>query len=198
MLQKAMDDVPSDTVLMRGIAAGDHAAMRILMRRHLPRCVRLAYRITGQAAAAEDIAQEVFLRIWQHAGRWKSPEETGAAFTTWLYRVVTNVSIDYQRKRSFVPWSDQEESIADSTPNAEQWMTRQDNQQEVQKALAALPDRQRVAFVLCCFEEKTNSEAAEIMGIGVKALESLLVRARQDLRLRLKDFYQYMKGQYHA
>lgn len=169
-----------DTELMRQIAAGESWAFDLLVRRHLPRAVRTARGILGSDAEAEDVAQESFLRLWRHASSWISAEEAGAKFSTWFYKVIVNLCIDHKRKRAFVPLDDIPEPL-DARGNAEAEMQRNQEAIRVQKSIARLPDRQRAAFVLCFYEECSNREAAEILGIGVKALESLLVRARKQL-----------------
>ncbi|MEZ0260889.1 MAG: RNA polymerase sigma factor [Alphaproteobacteria bacterium] len=182
-LTQATDEAKDDAELMSRIAGGDQRAFEKLMRRHLVRTARLAQRILGGTQAAEDVAQEAFIRVWKHAGDW---EANGAKFTTWLYRIVVNLCIDEKRKRSFANI----EAIAepeDGKDNAEQSMQRAERGLEVRKALEQLPERQRAAFVLCFYEEHSNKDAADILGISVKALESLLVRSRRTLRESLKE-----------
>lgn len=177
----AADEAEDDADLMQRIATGDQRAFQTLMRRHLARTVRLAARILGSTGAAEDVAQDAFIRVWKHAQDWESPEKRGARFTTWLYRIVLNLSIDEKRKNRFADI----ESIAepaDDSPSAERNMERREQSKRVQEALAQLPERQRQAFVLCFYEDCSNKDAADMLGISVKALESLLVRARRALR----------------
>jgi RNA polymerase sigma-70 factor, ECF subfamily len=181
----AEDTAPDDAALMRGIAGGDEQAFRALMRRHLGHSVRLAQRILGGAGAAEDAAQEAFIRVWKHAGNFDDPAARGAKFTTWLHRIVVNICIDEKRKKRFDALDDVPEPM-DAADNAERAMQRREQSKRVQQALQALPERQRTAFVLCFYEGRSNKEAADIMGLGIKAVESLLVRARRDLRTRLQ------------
>ncbi|MBI1216006.1 MAG: RNA polymerase sigma factor [Alphaproteobacteria bacterium] len=175
------DEAKDDAELMRRIAKGDQRAFRQLMQRHLARTVRLATRILGSTGAAEDVAQEAFIRVWKHAKNWESPDKAGAKFTTWLYRIVLNLSIDEKRKNRFADIEKIPE-LEDETPNAETGIARREQSKRVQLALAELPERQRSAFVLCFYEDYSNKEAAEALGISVKALESLLVRSRRTLR----------------
>jgi len=181
-----VDEANDDAKLMQRIAAGDQRAFRDLMQRHLSRTVRLAARILGSTGAAEDVAQEAFVRVWKHAGSWEDPKQAGAKFTTWLYRIVLNLCIDEKRKRSFTD-IDAIPECADETPDAEQDMQRREKSQRVKAALAELPERQRAAFVLCFYEDYSNKDAADMLGISVKAIESLLVRARRSLRDLLQD-----------
>jgi RNA polymerase sigma-70 factor (ECF subfamily) len=175
----------SDAELMQHIAAGDERALSALMHRHGGYCFRLALRITGQRDSADDVVQETFMRVWQNAARWQAPDLAGARFTTWLYRVVSNLAIDELRRRKQGVFSMLDDSIADSGESPERKLAVQDDAKEVSRALDALPERQRVAFVLCFYEEKTNQQAADIMGVNLKAFEGLLVRARRHLRERL-------------
>lgn len=181
----ADDGLDDDAALMGRIAGGDQAAMRDLMQRHLARTVRMAQRVLGGTAAAEDVAQEAFVRVWKNAGNWKNPGEAGAKFSTWLYRIVLNLCIDEKRKTkttgSEVP------DIADARANAEEGLQRREQAQRIKAALDTLPERQRAAFVLCFYEEYSNKDAANLLGVSVKALESLLVRSRRALREELKN-----------
>lgn len=169
-----------DAELMQKIAAGDTHAFDMLVRRHLPRAVRTARHILGSDAEAEDVAQESFLRLWKHAPDWKPSDEAGALFSTWLYRIILNLCIDLKRKRQLSSIEDIPEP-ADHKDNAETSLQRRQQSARVQKSIAALPARQRAAFVLCFYEERSNKEAAAILGVSVKAVESLLVRARKQL-----------------
>jgi RNA polymerase sigma-70 factor (ECF subfamily) len=174
----------NDAALMQKIACGDGRAFERLVQRHLPRSVRMAARITGSAAEAEDAVQEAFIRVWKHAAEWESPDATGAQFSTWFYRIVLNLCIDYKRKRTFTPIEDIPEPD-DGRDNAETNLQRYELSQQVRDAVNGLPDRQRAAFVLCFYEECSNKEAASILGVSIKALESLLVRARKTLHDKL-------------
>jgi len=179
------DEGRLDADLMRRIADGDQRAFQQLVHRHLAGAVRLATRVLGSSAMAEDAAQEAFIRVWKHAGSFEDPEKRGAKFTTWLYRIVLNLCIDEKRRIRFDALDDVPEPM-DDRPGAEKDMQRREQSARVQAALAALPERQRTAFVLCFYEDYTNKEAAAMMGIGLKAIESLLVRARRTLRDTLK------------
>lgn len=175
-----------DATLMHKIASGDQRALQGLMRRHLARTVRLAARVCGSTALAEDIAQEAFIRVWKNAARWKDPDQAGAQFSTWLYRIVLNLCIDEKRKARFSGIDDMPEQV-DPALNAEEGMESAERSGRVQKALSELPERQRAAFVLCFYEEYSNKEAADMLGISVKAVESLLVRSRRALKESLKS-----------
>lgn len=185
-ITQTVDEAHDDAQLMHKIADGDQRAFRMLMQRHLARTVRLATRILGSTGAAEDVAQEAFIRVWKHAGNWQDPKQAGARFTTWLYRIVLNLCIDEKRKNRFTD-IDALPERADETPNAQAGMESREKSARVLAALAELPERQRAAFVLCFYEDYSNKDAADMLGISVKAIESLLVRARKQLRDLLQD-----------
>ncbi|PKQ07551.1 MAG: RNA polymerase sigma-70 factor [Alphaproteobacteria bacterium HGW-Alphaproteobacteria-11] len=171
----------SDDDLVAAVAKGDEASCRLLMERHLPRMVALARRMLGNQADAEDVAQEVFLRVWTHAERWQPGR---AQFGTWLHRVATNLCLDRLRKRRPENIDDIPEP-ASSDPRPDENLERRELAERVEAALQALPERQRTAVVLSHYQGLTNIEAAEILEISVEAVESLLGRARRQLRVTL-------------
>jgi RNA polymerase sigma-70 factor, ECF subfamily len=175
-----MDD--SDEALMARVARGDEPAFRALARRHLPVMVGLARRILGNAADAEDVAQEAMLRVWVHAPRWQPL----ALFRTWLTRVTVNLCLDRKRR---APWVELEAAgdIVDPTPGASEQAEQSERERQVAEAIAKLPDRQRVAIVLTYNEGMSNGEVAEALGTSVSAVETLLVRGKQNLRRALND-----------
>lgn len=170
-----MDD--SDEALMARVARGDQPAFRVLARRHLPAIVRLARRILGNSADAEDVAQEAMLRVWTHAPRWQPL----AAFKTWLTRVVVNLCLDRKRR---APWVELEAAgeIVDSAPVASELAETDERERLLQAAIADLPDRQRTAIVLTYSEGMSNAQVADILDTSVSAVETLLVRGKQNLR----------------
>ena len=171
-----------DAELMKRVAVGDQSACRSLVEAHLRGLVGLAYRTLHDMAAAEDIAQENFLKLWRMANRWK-PE---ARVSTWLYRVAHNLAIDEIRRRGHL--SDQEAPDT-ADPAASQYIQQHQSQvrDQVEAALAQLPVRQRTAITLVHHQELRNIETAEIMEISVDALESLLARGRRKLKELLID-----------
>lgn len=173
----------SDLPLLQRIAAGDGAASAALVDRHLGRILALAWRLLGSQAEAEDVAQDAFLRAWQRAADWRPGS---ARFSTWLHRVAVNLCLDRLRRRREVGLEAAGDPPAeDNHPGAA--LQQQAVAARVQAALAELPERQRLAIVLCHFQELGNAEAAEVMEIGVEALESLLARGRRSLRERLRN-----------
>lgn len=171
-----------DDRLLAAIAGGSNAAFAQLMERHLARVFSLALRITGSRADAEDAAQEAFARVWRKAPDWQKGE---ARFSTWLYRVTMNLCID-TRRRPRAEQLDPDLPLADSGDSAEATLISRERQAQVNAAMAELPERQRQAMTLCYTMGLSNAAAAEIMEISVKAYESLLVRAKRDIRARLE------------
>lgn len=177
------DGHDDDDSLLARIAEGDQAAYAALVRRHLSRVHALAYRMLGSRAEAEDVAQEAYLRTWRQAGRW----QPGAArFTTWLHRVVVNLCID-RRRRQREQYVDELPERVDPAPGPEANAEAGARRRRVMAALDQLPERQRTAMLLAHYQELGNIETAEVMGISVEAVESLLSRARRQLRASLRD-----------
>ncbi|HWA02245.1 MAG TPA: RNA polymerase sigma factor [Rhizomicrobium sp.] len=175
-----MIDPDADLVARAG--QGDRAAAQALMTRHLPKMLTVARRMLGSQAEAEDAVQDAFLKLWTHAARWQPGR---ALFETWLYRVVLNKC--YDRLRRKVPGKlDEAAEVADPAPAADDLLQGSAVAREIEAALRDLPERQRAAVVLCHYQECGNIEAAEILGISVEALESLLSRGRRALRTRLR------------
>lgn len=171
----------SDESLMRQIRSGSHQAFAILVRRHTDRFFAAAFRMTGNAGEAEDMVQDAFLKIWQKPDLWK--DDKGAKFTTWFYRILSNQNIDRLRKtqkmvsdNSILPF------IADGRENPEGMTAQNEEQGRIERALSALPERQKTAINLCYYEGLSNAEAADVMGVKLKALESLLMRAKAGLK----------------
>jgi len=173
-----MDD--SDEALMALVARGDEPAYRLLTRRHLPAMLGLARRILGNAADAEDVAQEAMLRVWTHAPRWQPL----AAFRTWLTRVVVNLCLDRKRRARWVDL-DAAGEIADPAPGAGEKAEHNERERLLAAAVAELPARQRTAIMLTYSEGMSNAQVADILDTSVSAIETLLVRGKQNLRARL-------------
>jgi len=184
-----LDRQPSDDVLMGRIATGDAPAFRLLLDRHLAAVTAFCYRQLGDRSEAEDAAQDTFLKVWQAAAGWK-PE---AKPTTWIYRIAVNQCIDRHRKRRPQADLDAAADVASADPNPEQAATRADLDRKVRTAMEALPERQRLALVLCHYQGLSQAEAAEILGTGVGAVESLLGRARRELKKLLAADIAQMK-----
>lgn len=145
----------------------------------------------GNRHAAEDAAQETFLRLWRHAPRWRP---RGAKFATWLYRVAMNICLDHLRKTKRVAPEEAAPERADPADRPDDAYFAGEKRFAVDAALARLPARQRMAITLCHFEELSNIEAAEIMDVSVEALESLLARGRRALREDLRPLRDNLMG----
>jgi RNA polymerase sigma-70 factor (ECF subfamily) len=170
-----------DAELVAGVGRQEPAAVRTLVARKLPRLLALATRMLGDRMEAEDVAQEAFMRIWKQAPRWREGE---ARFDTWLHRVALNLCYDRLRAHREEP-ADELPDAADPAATPDAQLEAQSREARVRAALAALPARQREALVLNYYQELSNIEAAALMGITVDALESLLARARRNLRAQL-------------
>jgi RNA polymerase sigma-70 factor, ECF subfamily len=180
----------NDEKLMVRIGAGDHDAFRHVLEQHLARIVALAGRLLGDRTAAEDIAQDTFMRLWRHAARWHPSAQLG----TWLYRVTLNLCLDRLSRIREVGLDDVAEPV-DPRPSPIARLQGLDIGRHVNEALAQLPDQQRVAIALCHYEGLHNREAAELMGVSVEALESLLARGRRALRVRLRPVLPDLLGE---
>ncbi|MGD9984812.1 MAG: sigma-70 family RNA polymerase sigma factor [Porticoccaceae bacterium] len=179
-----MQDADTDEVLLRRIAGGDAPAFRQLTARHAPRVLAVARRTLGDGAEAEDIVQEVFVRLWQHAGRWQPGR---AQLATWLHRVTVNLCLNHlQRVRNRTEPLDAEALEATAAPDSvEGDVSAAERRRLVHAAVAQLPARQRAAVALFYTAGASTAEAAAALELSVKATESLLVRARRKLRERL-------------
>ena len=179
-----------DGALMQRVAAGDARALELIADRHTPMLFAVAWRMLGDAAEAEDVVQEAMTKAWVKAASWTP---VGGGLGGWLRRIATNLCIDRQRKRAFVSDAEIPER-ADDSPSADVLIDEARRQAAVAAAMQALPDRQRAAIVLTYYEGVSNAEAAAVLGIGVKALESLLVRARQGLSRSLVQMGMLQEG----
>ena len=172
-----------DEDLIRRVGRGEPAAVQALVARKLPRLLALARRMLGDPVEAEDVAQEAFLRAWKQAPSW----QPGAArFDTWLHRVALNLCYDRLRKRRETPMAEPPDR-PDPGPAPDRGLEAAELGAQVDRALQALPERQREAIVLCHYQELSNIDAAELMGVSVEALESLLSRGRRALRTALAE-----------
>ncbi len=187
----AVEEHESDDALMVRVGQGDQNAYRDLVERYLGRIVAFSGRVLGDRTGAEDVAQDVFLRVWQYANRWR-PQGT-ARLTTWLHRIALNLCLDRLARRRDTPFDDIAEPL-DPRPSTERLLHEQELGIHVARALQDLPDSQRIAISLCHYQGVRNKEAAEIMEISVEALESLLARGRRTLRERLAHLAPSLRG----
>ncbi|MEO1322163.1 MAG: sigma-70 family RNA polymerase sigma factor [Pseudomonadota bacterium] len=161
-------------------ASGDRAAQAALVNRNMPIVFRVAYRMLQDRAEAEDITQETFLRAWKALPDWQPK----AKFSTWACTVALNLCRDRLRKKKPVLMDELPERV-DTGLRPEESLASQQALRGIEAKIAGLPERQREALTLCALEGMTNIEAAATMDVSVRALESLLARARRALRADL-------------
>lgn len=170
-----------DATLLGWASEGDRRAFDELAARHLPMLYRVALRITGQPAEAEEVAQEAMLRLWQHAARF-DPEQ--GRLSTWLHRIVANLAIDRMRRARTAPLQ-VAEMVPDPNPGPEAAVEERQRRARLTAALEELPPRQRAALALSYDQGLSGAEAAAALSVSTRALEGLLRRARRFLSARL-------------
>lgn len=183
-----------DTNLMLRIKNGDQPAFRELVERHKLSVLNLCLRFTNNKEDAEDLAQDVFIRIFQAAPGY----EVKAAFTTWLYRITVNHCLNYQRRKKILHFFSLDHSknsyhqsqgrVADfaakERPDAD--FEKKEIQKIVQQAIKSLPENQKTALILYRYHDLSYKEIAEVLDTTVSAVESRLHRAKENLRKKLK------------
>jgi RNA polymerase sigma-70 factor, ECF subfamily len=183
--------IESDLELMLRVRDGDSASFEVLLRRHRVPLVSFFRRMVRDQSLAEDLAQEVFLRVYKSRERYQ-PE---ARFTTWLYRIATNLALNAIRDRkdevSDTAGEDAEggamlERFVDPRPTVEQELVRNDRQRLIRQAVEALPENQRAAVILHKYQEADYRQIAKILRVSESAVKSLLFRAYETLRVRLE------------
>jgi RNA polymerase sigma-70 factor (ECF subfamily) len=174
-----------DHELLELVQDGSHPAFAELVRRHTERYYRLAFRYLQNRAAAEDMVQDAFLKLWEDPHKWQPDKNT--KFTTWFYRVVVNLCLDWQKKKQPVELNE-DMPLIDDRESADEAMQRKQQQIALEGAIAALPERQRTAINLCYDEGLSNQDAADVMAVNLKALQSLVMRAKTTLKERLKNY----------
>jgi RNA polymerase sigma-70 factor (ECF subfamily) len=186
-------DYPSliSEALIQLVAEGDRMAFSCLVNRHKDAVFRLIYRFFGKEEAANDLAQEVFIRVWRFAGKY----QPSSKFTTWLYTLTANVcrseSQSLWRRNiwligSFWVSGDHDApEIPDLGPTPEETILQVEQSRLVRAAIESLPTKQRLAVVLRRYEELSYQEIADVIGCSVAAVEALLVRAKANLHKKL-------------
>ena len=186
----------SDAEIMLRVKAGDESAFEFLVQKYRRAMVSFMYRMSHNAAAAEDLAQEVFLRVY----RSRSGYEASAKFTTWLYRIATNLAVNYARdtrhERPETQVSLDEPGgetgtpmdVADRAPTVEQAILRRERLAAIRARVQALPERQRMAVIMHKYQQMDYKQIAEVLKLSESATKSLLFRAYQTLREQLKKF----------
>jgi RNA polymerase sigma-70 factor (ECF subfamily) len=170
-------ELDDETLIARSRDA-DAGAVRALVARHVDEAYRIAYRMVGNRAQAEDIAQDVLMRMLTYQQGWFST----ASFHTWLRRAIINRAIDVYRKRRPSTPLDEAGEIPDGAGTQEEALITGEAEARVAAAVLALPERQRAAITLCFYENMALAEAAEVLKTSVGAVESLLHRAKAALR----------------
>jgi RNA polymerase sigma-70 factor, ECF subfamily len=186
----------SDAEVMLRVKAGDEAAFDFLVQKYRRPLVSFMYRMARNSAAAEDLAQEVFLRVY----RSRQTYEASAKFTTWLYRIATNLAVNHARdtrkERPEVTISldepDEETGttmdVRDASMTAEEALVRQERLAAIRAKVEALPDRQRLAVIMHKYQQMDYKQIAEVLNLSESATKSLLFRAYESLREQLKEF----------
>ena len=186
------DECSMDFALMERVGAGDHVAFRQLVERHQNAVIGTVAKMLGNASEAEDIAQQVFLRIWKNAKRYR-PD---AKFTTYLFTITRNLVFNETRRKSRKKEVSSDERAENSNLTVEASPDRQPDaellqaelQRKVDQAIASLPEAQRMAVVLRRYEQLSYEEIATVLELSVSAVKSLLFRARTSLREALSDY----------
>ncbi len=175
---------PTEAELVQRILEGDEFAYRTVLSDQLAPVTRYVFRMTGNLTEAEDITQEVFLRLWTQADRF---DPNKARLTTWLHNIAHNLCIDLFRKQSrFVPDEDIDEPASETSDPINTLMADVSGE-DVKRALQQLPESQRSALVLCYYQGISNRDAAGVLEVTIPALESLLARGRRKLRRLLTE-----------
>jgi RNA polymerase sigma-70 factor (ECF subfamily) len=189
-------DPKSDAAIMLRVAEGDVAGFNYLAEKYHRPMIHFLYRMVGNQAVAEELAQEVFLRVY----RARSSYRAEAKFTTWLYRIATNLAVNHARdtrheRTAQTVYLDQPDpetgttpDVADDEPTAEQQLMRDERMTAIRHHVMALPERQRMAVLMHKYQGMDYRQIGEVLKLSESATKSLLFRAYQTLRDKLKDF----------
>jgi len=171
---------------MRRIKDGDMEAFRLLVEAHQARVIGTISKMLGSDTEAEDLAQQVFIRVWKSAQRYKPR----AKFTTWLFRITRNLVFNEMRRRKHFaePTGDVSEPAERTSHEPDQALLEEELQSAIQEAINNLPESQRMAIILRRYEEMPYEEIAKVMRTTVPAVKSILFRARAELRERLAKY----------
>jgi RNA polymerase sigma-70 factor (ECF subfamily) len=186
----AVAAIEPDAQLMLRVKEGDATSFALLLERHRAPVIRFLYRMVQNQAVAEELAQEAFLRVY----RARASYEPTAKFTTWLFRIATRLALNslrhgrYQKLQESLDQEAEQASgrqLPDRRPTVEQALLDQARLEEVRRAIAALPDKQRAAVLMHKYEEMEYSQIARVLECSDSAVKSLLFRAYETLRARL-------------
>lgn len=187
-----------DWVLIEKYFSGDLSAFHEIFSKHKKAAINLAFRVTGRRELAEDIAQDVFIKVYEK----KLKVCSTAKFSTWLYRVTLNASLDCVRRKSFFSFSLDESKEPGETPPIENLadpkaglpsgkLDEAETGALVRKAIEHLPEKLRVPLLLFEYEERSYEEIAGILQTSVKAVERRIYHARRELKGKLAKFFEY-------
>jgi len=186
----------SDAEVMLRVKAGDDSAFAFLVQKYRRAMVSFMYRMAHNPAAAEDLAQEVFLRVY----RSRETYEASAKFSTWLYRIATNLAVNYardtrhERPENMVSIDEKDDDtgltvdVPDSSLSAEESIMRRERMAAIRQKVQALPERQRMAVIMHKYQQMDYRQIAEVLKLSESATKSLLFRAYETLRVQLKEF----------
>jgi RNA polymerase sigma-70 factor (ECF subfamily) len=179
-----------DAELMLRVKDGDGTCFGVLLEKHRASVIHFVYRLVQEQAIAEELAQEVFLRVY----RSRSSYEPTAKFKTWLFRIATHLALNWLRDEKYERGQERLDDVStdlpvrqvsDRRPSVEQEMVYEVKLQEVRRAVAALPEKQRAAVLMHKYEEMEYAQIAKVLGCSESAVKSLLFRAYETLRARL-------------
>ncbi len=183
--------MPSDQELVTRLQSGDDCAFDEIMQRYKRPVCSFIYRMLYNETDADDAAQEVFLRVYRHIGRFKA--DGRRQFSTWLFQIARNQAIDVLRKRKRRPFSirvvseDQGEEAISPERSADRVIALKEVEHMVARSIAKLPEKQKTAVILAEYHDLSHAEIAAVMKCSVKSVESRLGRARQTLRNELAE-----------
>ena len=189
-------DPSSDAAIMLRVAAGDEAGFTYLVGKYHRQMIHFLFRMVHNQAVAEEMAQEVFLRVYRSRESYRAE----AKFTTWLYRIATNLAVNHARDTKHErgtqavyldapdPETGSKPDVADDEPSVEQRLLREERMAAIRSHVMALPDRQRMAVLMHKYQGMDYREIGEVLKLSESATKSLLFRAYQTLRDKLKDF----------
>ena len=190
---EAVAALERDAQLMLRVREGDETSFALLLNQHRRPVVHFLFRMVQNQAVSEELAQEVFLRVY----RSRASYEPTAKFTTWLYRIATHVALNSIRDRKHERGQESLEEevmdgvsrqIADRRPTVEHQMVSDARLEEVRKAIDELPEKQRAAVLMHKYQELGYDQISKALGISESALKSVLFRAYETLRETLKQF----------
>jgi len=186
----------SDAEVMLRVKAGDDSAFEYLVQKYRRPMISFMYRMTRNQAVAEELAQEVFLRVY----RSRQSYEASAKFTTWLYRIATNLAVNHardtrhERPENIVSIDEPDEDtgltvdVPDTSISAEENIMRRERMAAIREKVQALPERQKTAVIMHKYQQMDYRQIAEVLKLSESATKSLLFRAYETLRVQLREF----------